>query len=74
MKDIAVNFIRVKPIDSLPKLHCLFLFPQHPRIKGTRQEFVKRLYVGALLLLEEIIADLQRVGLVDCIREWVQAA
>jgi hypothetical protein len=67
MSDMIASFIRVKHIDSFQKLCFLLFLHQHPELTGTSREFSERLYFGDVRLLEEIIADLQMVGLVDCV-------
>jgi hypothetical protein len=67
MSDVIASFIRVKHIDSFQKLCFLLFLHQHPELTGTSREFSERLYFGDVPLLEEIIADLQMVGLVDCV-------
>ncbi len=57
------NFIRTKQIDSFQKLRFLLFLQQYPETKATCQEFATRLYLGNELLLEDIIIELQRVGL-----------
>lgn len=67
MGDMVASFIRAKHIDSFQKLCFLLFLHQHPDLIGTSQEFAERLYLGDVQLLEEIITDLQMVGLVDCV-------
>ena len=69
MDERLANFIRVKHIDTFQKLRFLLFLQQHPDIKGTPQEFAKRLSLGDVPLLEEIITDLQKVGLVECVAD-----
>ena len=69
MDERLANFIRVKRIDTFQKLRFLLFLQQHPDIKGTPQEFAERLYLGDVPLLEEIIIDLQKVGLVECVAD-----
>lgn len=56
------NFIRNKQINSFQKLYFLLFLQQYPGVEGTSQDFAERLYLDTLLL-ETIITDLQRVGL-----------
>ena len=67
MSDMIASFIRIKHIDSFQKLCFLLFLHQYPELTGTSREFAERLYFGDVRLLEEIIADLQVVGLVDCV-------
>ena len=67
MNDVVASFIRVKHIDSFQKLCFLLFLHQHPELTGTSREFAELLYFGDVRLLEEIITDLQMVGLVDCV-------
>jgi hypothetical protein len=66
MSDMVASFIRAKHIDSFQKLCFLLFLQQHPELTGTSREFAERLYFGDVRLLEEIITDLQMVGLIDC--------
>jgi hypothetical protein len=63
----VANFIRVNRIDSFQKLRFLLFLHQHPASTGTSQEFAERLYLTDVVLLEKIVADLLRVGLLDCV-------
>lgn len=65
INDPITNHIKNRHINSFQKLRFLLYLDQHPQIKGTVQEFATWLYLGDTRLLEEIIIDLQRVGLVD---------
>ena len=67
MDERLADFIRVNGIDSFQKLRFLLFLHEHPDVKETAQEFAERLYLGDVPLLEEIIIDLQKVGLVDCV-------
>jgi hypothetical protein len=67
MSDIA-KFIRDRQIDSLQKLHLLLFLYQHPESSWTSQQMAEQLFVGDVPWLEEMVADLQAVGLVDCTR------
>ncbi len=64
MVNNITDFIRTKQIDSFPKLYFLLFLQQCPDMKGTSQEFAGRLYFGDTLQMEEILRDLQKVGLV----------
>jgi len=61
------EFIRVNRIDSFQKLRFLLLLHENPDVKETAQELAEQLYLGDIPLLEKIIVDLQKVGLVDCV-------
>ncbi len=65
MDNLVTNFIDIKRIDSTQKLLFLVFLYEHPTLKGTCQEFGTRSYLGDTPILEKIIADLQKVGLVD---------
>jgi hypothetical protein len=65
MDNSVTNFLRTKRIDSFQKLHFLLFLHRYPKMKGTCQEFAARLHLGDLPLLEKIIADLHRVGLLE---------
>jgi hypothetical protein len=66
MSNTVASFIRAKHIDSFQKLFFLLFLHQHPALTGTSREFAELLYLGDVRLLEEIITDLQTVGLVVC--------
>jgi hypothetical protein len=69
MDNRLANFIRVKHIDSFQKLRFLLFLYQHPDENETARAFAERLYLGDVPLLEEIIIDLQKAGLVDCVAD-----
>ena len=60
-----VHFIQARHIDSFQKLRILIFFHEHLESSWTSSQIVERLYFGDELLLEEIMADLQAVGLVE---------
>ena len=62
-----VHFIQARHIDSFQKLRILIFFHEHLESSWTSSQIVERLYFGDELLLEEIMADLQAVGLVECV-------
>jgi hypothetical protein len=64
MDNLIANFIRGKRIDSYQKLRSLLFLQQHPELSDTCQELSERLYISAPLM-EEIINDLEAVGLVE---------
>ncbi len=61
--------IQAMRIDSYQKLRFVLFLDQHPEIKGTSQEFAERLHLGNTLLLEEILADLQKASLIDQVED-----
>jgi hypothetical protein len=65
MDNGVVNFLRTRRIDSFQKLHFLLFLHRYPDMKGTCQEFAARLHLGDLALVEKIIADLHRAGLLE---------
>jgi hypothetical protein len=65
MNDI-VGFIQLRHIDSFPKLCLLIFLHEHPALSWTSQQIAERLYLGDVPMLEEIIADLQAAGVIDC--------
>jgi hypothetical protein len=65
--DGITKFIRARHIDSFQKLGVLAFLYQHTGSSWTSQEIAKKLYLGDVPLLEEIMADLRSVGLVDCV-------
>jgi len=66
MDDKTTSFLRVNHIDSYQKLRFLLLLQRHSDLQTTGQELTKQLKLGAPLL-KEIIADLEKAGLVDCV-------
>jgi hypothetical protein len=69
MINMVISFIRAKHIDSFQKLCFLLFLHQQPELTGTSHEFAELLYLGDVRLLEEIITDLQMVGLVVCVEK-----
>ncbi len=70
MKSTIANFIRTKQIDSFQKLNFLLFLHQHPEMTGTSQEFAARLFLNELVV-EDIMADLQKVGLlINAAQRW----
>lgn len=67
MNDIIANFIRARRIDSFQKLRLLLLLHQNPKMKGTQEELAKRLHLGHIFPLEDIITGLHRAGLLNCV-------
>jgi hypothetical protein len=65
MSDVA-RFIQVRHIDSFQKLQLLIFLYQHPESNWTSQQMAEGLYLGDVPWLEEMIADLQAAGLIDC--------
>lgn len=65
MSDIA-KFIQARHIDSFQKLQLLLFLYQHPESAWTSQQMAERLYLRDVPLLEEMTADLQAAGLIDC--------
>ena len=66
MNDLIFDFVRTRQIDSFQKLRFLLFLHQHPDLIGTSQQFAEQLYLGDVLLLDRIIRELQKVGLVEC--------
>jgi hypothetical protein len=69
MNDPIFQFIKGRHIDSFQKLRFVLFLHQNPELIGTCQEFAAQLYLGDVSLLEKIVADLGRVGLVDCMED-----
>jgi hypothetical protein len=69
MNDVTASFIRFRHIDSFQKLRFLLFLLEHPKLTGTISEFAELLYFGDVELLEEIIGDLQKAGLIECVEE-----
>lgn len=64
MNTILATFIRDKQINSFPKLRFLLFLCQHPQLAGCPQQWAERLYIEPPLA-EKLIADLQKVGLLE---------
>lgn len=62
----VVEFIRSRGIDSYQKLRILFFFHDYANASWSNRQIATRLYLGEGPVLEEIIADLQAAGLLDC--------
>lgn len=58
-----INFLRKKNINSFQKLRFLLFLQQHPDFQGTAQDYAHHLHLGSSLLLNDIIHELQYVGL-----------
>ncbi len=67
MSDRVTDFVRARRIDSFQKLRFLLFLHQHPDLNGTSQQFAEYLFLGDTRLLEQMIRDLQQVGLVECL-------
>jgi DNA-binding IscR family transcriptional regulator len=65
VNNLLAEFVRVRRIDSAQKLRLLLFLYHHAGGKRTIQELAQGLYLGHTPLLENILADLQRVGLVE---------
>jgi hypothetical protein len=61
-----VQFIQAHHIDSFQKLRVLLFFFQHPESNWSGRQLAEQLYLGDGPLLDEIIAQLQAAGLVNC--------
>jgi hypothetical protein len=59
------NFIRSKNIDSIPKLNLLLFLYKNPGIQGTSRCFAKKLHLGDIRLVEEMIKDLADRGVIN---------
>ena len=65
MNDGVAHDRVVRHIDSFQKLRFLLFLQQHPNMKGTCQEFGERLYLGYTPLVEEMLDELHRAGLIE---------
>lgn len=63
MSTATLDFIRLKQIDSFPKLVFLLFLHQNPHVKGTSQYFAERLYLGNVTLIERMIAEFKEQGI-----------
>ena len=59
-------------IDSFQKLQFILFLSKHPTMKATCQEFGERLYFGDTPLMEEMINELHRAGLIEQIENCYQ--
>ena len=66
MSPMIEAYIQAKHIDSVAKLQFLLFLYDHPTFRGNRREFAQQTYFGSIPLLETIIDDLTKVGLIDC--------
>ena len=66
MSPLIAAYIRAKHIDSVAKLQFLLFLYDHPTFRGNRRDFAQQTYFGGIPLLETIIDDLTKVGLIDC--------
>jgi hypothetical protein len=64
MNALITKFVQSSHIDSVQKIFFLLFLHQHPEAKGTSQELGAQLYLGNMVLVEKIIADLQQTGLI----------
>lgn len=65
MEKIA-EFMQAKQIDSFQKLRILLFLHEHIESGWTYPQIAKRLFLGEGPLVEEVMADLQAAGLVEC--------
>jgi DNA-binding IscR family transcriptional regulator len=63
------NFIHARHIDSYQKLYVLLFLSRHTELIATSRQLAEQLFLGDLSLLEEIINDLCREGLVDYVAD-----
>lgn len=61
-----VEFMRARRIDSCQKLRLLLFFHQQAGRQSHIHDLAQQLYLGHTPLLEEILGDLQSVGLLNC--------
>ena len=65
----AVEFIQSRQINSYQKLRVLFFFYDHADSSWSSRQIGTRLYLGEGPFPDEIIADLQAAGLLNCSAE-----
>ncbi|MFC1974854.1 hypothetical protein ACFLXQ_00475 [Chloroflexota bacterium] len=63
MNDTIITFIHSKHIDSFQKLRLLLFLQRHPGTKGTCAIFAERLCLGNTSLINNIVDELQKDGL-----------
>lgn len=72
MNAVVANHIHSKHINSFQKLYFLLFLYHHPDMQGTSQEFAERSYFGNTGLIDQLMADLGQVGLIDQIQNTYQ--
>ena len=63
LNNLVINFIRIHHIDSIQKLHLLLLFQQCPNFEGTIPDIAQKLCLADTRLVNYLILDLNKVGL-----------
>lgn len=63
--NVVTEIIKARRIDSFQKLRFLLYLQNHPDLAGTVYDFASQLYLGDMLLIERIIADLQKTQLLE---------
>ena len=58
------EFIRSKKIDSIQKLNLLLFLDKNPDTQGTSHCFARKLHLGDIRLVEEIIEELKDKGVI----------
>jgi hypothetical protein len=66
MNETIAKFLHTKQIDSLIKLRILLFMHQNPDLAKTCRQLAEQLYLGQTPLLDNILLDLQQVGLIKC--------
>jgi hypothetical protein len=64
MNELIGNFLHTRQINSFQKLRILLVMDQDPHRVGTYHQWAKWLYLGDTPLLEQILEELQQVGLI----------
>ena len=64
MNDLVAHFVHNCHIDSFQKIFLLLFLDRHPETEGSSQDFGTFLYLGNLVLMEKIVAELQQAGLI----------
>jgi len=75
LSNLVINFVRANRIDSIQKLHLLLLFQRCPNFEGTIPDIAQKLCLVDTRLVNYLILDLNKVGLMietDC--RWKLAA
>lgn len=67
MPEMVMDFVQSKRINSFHKLHFLLFLYQNPGLSGTSENFARHMYLGDIALVQQIMADLSAVGLLECV-------
>ena len=63
MQAFISHFIKLKRINSFQKLRFLLFLHRFPTLKGTSEDFAGQLHFGDKIFVDEMITELEEVGL-----------